>query len=173
MSTWLFFFCCRFTYWSSAAISHPLRGLMRCVFRDALLHAVIRVVILLSVTSLALLLWPLTLTTRFCSQNCCSLHHSPQKLETVVRESPWRSAVSEIFKPPCLARIIIPWSKSLRSHFFTILTFGLKNSWTSWPCMCVFMILLAATWLADSIFALTSWCTGLPNKVPSECILSW
>ena len=38
------------------------------------------------------------------------------------------SAVSKILKPPCLAQIIISQSKSLRSHFFPILTFELKNS---------------------------------------------
>ena len=85
---------------------------------------------------------------RFCPQNCCSLdvfcfsHHSLQTLETVVRENPRRSAVSEILKPPCLAPTIIPRSKSLRSHFFPILTFGLKNSWTSWPRLHAFMHLV-------------------------------
>ena len=29
------------TYWSSAAIGNPLSGLMRCVFRDALLHTTV------------------------------------------------------------------------------------------------------------------------------------
>ena len=49
-------------------------------------------------TSLALLLWPLSLTPYFCPQNCCSLdvfcfsHHYLQTLETVVRKNP-RSAV--------------------------------------------------------------------------------
>ena len=87
----------------------------------------------------------------FCPQNCCSLdvfcfsHHSLQTLETVVCENPRRSAVSEIFKPPRLAPTVIPQSKSLRSHFFPILTFGLKNSWTSWPCLHAFMHLVAAT----------------------------
>ena len=56
------------------------------------------------------------------------LHHSLQILEAVVRENPRRSAGSEILKPPCLAPIIISWSKSLRSHLFPILTFGLKNN---------------------------------------------
>ena len=55
----------------------------------------------------------------------CFSHHS---LQTVVFENPRRLAVSEKLKLPCLAPTIIPQSKSLRSHFFPILTFGLKNS---------------------------------------------
>ena len=83
------------------------------------------------------------------------------------------AAISEILKPPCLAPTIIPRSKSLRSHFFPILTFGLKNRWTSWPCLLAFMHLVAATRLADFayyiLFALTSYCIGLPNKLITEC----
>ena len=95
-------------------------------------------------------------------------HHSLQILGIVMCENPRRSANSEILKPPCLAPTIIPRSKSLRSHFFPILTFGLKNSWTSWSRLHAFMHLFATTWLADSIFAITSWCTGAPNKVLTE-----
>ena len=58
----------------------------------------------------------------------CFSHPSLQPLETVVHENHRRSAVSEILKPSCLAATISPWSKSLRSHFFPILTFRLKNS---------------------------------------------
>ena len=63
-----------------------------------------------------------------------------QTLETVQNRR--RSAVSKILKPPCLAPTIIPRSKSLALHFFPIgswQTFGLKNSWTSWPCLHAFM----------------------------------
>ena len=79
---------------SSAAVAYPLRGLevTHCVFRDALLHTTVvmcgylhvTVTFLSALTSLALLLWPLSLTMRFCPQNCCSLdvfcfsHHSLQ-----------------------------------------------------------------------------------------------
>ena len=75
-----------------------------------------------------------------------------------------------ILVPPCLAPTIIPWSKSLRTHFFPILTFGPKNSWTSWPCLHAFLHLVAATWLTDKIFALISWCTGLPFLSPSPSL---
>ena len=94
--------------------------------------------------------WPLSLTRCFCLQNCCSLdvfcfsHYSLQTLENVVHENPRRSAVSEILKPPRLAPTIIPQSKSLWSHLCPILTFGLNNSWTSWPCLHAFMHLVAA-----------------------------
>ena len=119
-----------------------------CVF----IH--VTVTFLSALTSLALLLWPLSLTIRFCTQNCCSLdvlcfslHFSANS--RLLRENPRRSAVSEILKPPCLAPTIIPRSKSLRSHFFPILTFGLKNSWTSWPhvCMLLCIWLLPHDWL--------------------------
>ena len=139
----------------------------------------ITVTFLSASTSLALFIWPLSLTTHFVPQNCCSLdlfcfsHNSLHTVETVVCENQRRSAVSEILKPPCLAPTIIPWSKSLRLHFISILTFGLKNSWTSWSRLHVFMHLAAATWLADYIFALTSLCTGLPNKVVTEYIAGY
>ena len=96
---------------------------------------------------------PLSLTTCSCPQNCCSLevfsffHNSLQTLETVVHENPRRSAVSE--KPPSLAPTVIPRLKSLRSHFFPILSFGLKNSRTMWPCLHALMHSVASTWLAD------------------------
>ena len=96
-----------------------------------------------------------------CFSHLCKL------LQTFVHENPKRSAVSEIFKPPCLASTINPQSKSLLFH---ILIFGLKNSWTSWLCLHAFMYFVAVTCLADYIFAVTSWCTGLPNKV-NECII--
>ncbi|KAJ8272137.1 hypothetical protein COCON_G00109960 [Conger conger] len=44
----------------------------------------------------------------------CFSHHSLQTLGTFVHENPWRSADSEILKPPCLASTIIPQSRSLR-----------------------------------------------------------
>ena len=117
-----------------------------------------------ALTSLALLLWFLPLTMPSYPQNCCSLdvfsflHHSHK-----------RSAVSEILKSPCLEPTIIPRSKSLRSHFIPNLTFCLNNSW---PCLHAFMHLVAATWLADEIFALASRRTGLPNKFLTECTFS-
>ena len=100
------------------------------------------VTFLSALTSLALLHWPLSLTMRFCLQNYCSLYafcfsqNYLQTVKNVVSENSRRSVVSEILKPPCLAPIIIPRSKIT---FFPILTFGLKNSWTSWPCPHTFM----------------------------------
>ena len=153
---------------------------MRCSSAYHCCHFIwVTVTFLSALTSLALLLWPLSLTMHFCPHNCCSLdvfsfsHHSLQTNKTVVHENPRRSGVSEILKPPCLAPTIIPRSKShvSHSHFCPILTFGLKNSWRSWPCLHAFLNLVAATWLADLIFALTSWCTGIPNKVLCEIMI--
>ena len=93
-------------------------------------------------------------------------HHSLQILETVVHDNPRRSAVSEIFKPPCLAPTIISWSKiTFRPHS----DIWSEKRWTSWPYLHAFMHLVAATWLAH-IFELTNWSTSLPNKVLSEYI---
>ena len=101
---------------SSAAVAYPLKGLMHCVFRDALLHTTVVMcgnawlsTFLSALSSLALLLWPLSLTRCLCRQSCCSLdvfyfsYHSLQTPETAVHENPRRSAVSEMLKPPCLA----------------------------------------------------------------------
>ena len=87
-----------------------------------------------------------------------------------MRKNPRRSAVSEILKPPLPAPTVTPCSKSLRSRFFSILMRNLNNNWSSWPCLHVFMNWVAAKWLADEIFALTSRCAGVPYKVATECI---
>ena len=85
----------------------------------------------------------------------CFSHPSLQTLETVVCGNHRRSAVSELFKPPYLASTINPWSKSL---------------WTCLPLSDIcsekklnhlimsayFYAFIAATWLPDEIFALTS-----------------
>ena len=60
----------------------------------------------------------------------------------------------------CLAPKIIP-----RSNFFPILTFGLNNLSTTSACFYAF-ICCHICW-----FALTSLCTGLPNKLCTECTL--
>ena len=75
------------------------------------------------------------------------LHHSLQTLETVVRENPWRSAVSKMLKPLCRAATIIPQSMSLKSHLFPILTFGLKHSWSSWSFLHAFSFCHMIGWL--------------------------
>ena len=92
----------------------------------------------------------------------CISHHSLQTLETVVCENTRKLTVSEILEPPCLAPTIM----HSQSHF------DHNVSWSSWQYLHAFMPLVAATWLADSIFVLTSWCTGLPNEVVTECIIS-
>ena len=86
----LFYYFIFLTYCSSAPEAYvALRGFDR----DALLHTtVVMVVICVTVTfrsaltSLELLLWPLSLAMHLCPQNCCSLdvfcfvHHSLQTL---------------------------------------------------------------------------------------------
>ena len=98
----------------SAAVACPLRGLTHCVFRYALLHTTgcnVWVFARLSPSCQlwavwALPLWPLSLTTCFCLQNCCLLDvffiylffssiPFSATLETVVHENPRRSAVSD------------------------------------------------------------------------------
>ena len=95
-------------------------------------------------------------------------------LETAVHENPRRSAASEKLKPPCLAPTFIPWSKPLTSHFFPILTFGLNNSWTSWPPrLHAFMHLVAAARLADLNICINKLVYGFkPNKVLTESTIS-
>ena len=68
---------------------------------------------------------------------------------TFVCENHSRPAVSEILWETTLAPTIILQSKSLRSHFFPILTFILNNSWTSWPRLHAYIHLVVATLLAD------------------------
>ena len=91
---------------SSAAVAYPLKRFdTLCVQRCSSAYHCCNVwlfAFLSASTSLALLLWPLSLTAHFCPQNCCSLdafwfsHHSLQTLETIVHENPKRFAVSEI-----------------------------------------------------------------------------
>ena len=129
---------------SSATVAYPLRGLTRCVFRDALLHTTVLM--------------------------CGYLHYCC--LSAFLPENPRRSAVTEILKPPRLAPIIIQWSKLLRSHFFPILTFGLNNSWASWPSLHAFIAFSCCHvigWLNISINKLVSSLIKR-NKVLTECM---
>ena len=132
------------TCWSSAAVAYPLRGLMRCLFRAALLHTTVVMRGYSRDCHLPVSFdqpGPSPLTSLINkAQNCCLLdvfcfsHHT---LQTFVCQNPRRSAISEILKAPCLAPTIIPFhsiplhyitfyladafiprSKSLRSHFF-------------------------------------------------------
>ena len=141
------------TYWSSAAVACPLRGLTH-VFRDALLHTTVVMCGYLHCCHFPVSFdqpSPSPQTRDFCRQNYCPL-------DVFLFFAPcfansWdccASAVSEILKPPSLASTIIPHSKSLRSHVFSILIFCLKNSWTSWPCLHACMHLVAVTGLADN-----------------------
>ena len=43
------------------------------------------------------------------------------------------------WKSPKISSFWCQQSQALRTHFFTILTSGLNNSWTSWPCLHAFM----------------------------------
>ena len=85
----------RLIYWtvlftSSPAVAYLLGGLKRCVFIDDLLHTTVVMRDYLSPSCQLWLVWPLSLTTRFCPQHCGSLdvycfsHHSLQTLETLV-----------------------------------------------------------------------------------------
>ena len=143
------------TYWSSAAVTFPLSGLARCVFSDALLHTTVgmcgyfcvTVTLLSALTSLDLLLRPLSLPKRFCPQNCCSL--DVFLFSHVMHENLRRSAISEIFKPPCLAPTIIPSSKSLRSHFFPIHDIWSEKQLNHLKSVCMLLLiyLLPHDWL--------------------------
>ena len=130
--------------------THPSRcnaDLLRRFYRDALLHTTVVMCGCLRychrpVSLTTLLLWPLSLTRHFCLL-CCSLdafcfsHPSLQTRETVCVKITTQSPT------------ISPWSMSLGSYFFHVLTFGLKNIWTYWPRLYAFINLVAATWLAD------------------------
>ena len=93
------------------------------------------------------LLWSLSSTTRFCLQNCCPLDvflfFAP--FSASCRKSQEISSFWDTTKKTPV------WHQ--QSNFFLILTF--------WPHLHAF------------IFALTSWCTGLPNKVltASMCLV--
>ena len=124
----------------SAAVAYPLRGLTCCVFRDALLHTTVVMCGYLcychlpvsfdqsgpfSLTSLinraffscrTVAHWLLLVFITIFCKHCWMLHVK------ITGDS-----VSEILKPPCLAPTIIPQSKSLKSHFFPILTTNYMN----------------------------------------------
>ena len=116
-------------------MAYPLRGLTRRVVRDALLHTTVASLgVWVSChlpVSLALLLWPLSLTRRFCSQNrrsldvflFCFSHHSLRSLELCMEIAGDQQFLRGSNHPAC-HQTIIPWSKSLWSPFFPILTFG-------------------------------------------------
>ncbi len=66
----------RHPVWSSAAVAHLLQGSMCCVFRDSILHTLVVTsgyFFLSSLTSLPILLWPLTSTMHLRPHNCRSL----------------------------------------------------------------------------------------------------
>ncbi len=64
----------RHPVWSSAAGAHLLQGSTCCVFKDGRRVAIwVTVVFLSSLTSLSILLWPLTSTRHFRPHNCRSL----------------------------------------------------------------------------------------------------
>ena len=93
-----------YAYYAGILLLSPIEGLICCVLRDALLHSI---AVMHSYLRYCHLLHPQNF--RSLAVFCFSQH----PLESVLYENPRRSAVSEIFKPPCLT---IPWSKSLR-HF--------------------------------------------------------
>ena len=145
---------------SSAAVAYPLR--VYRVLRDSLLHATIGycVVICITVTSLsastslALLLWPLSFTTHFGPRTAAH----------------WLLCVFAPFSANPLLCMEIrgdPWFLRYQQTFH-----GQIKVETAEPCLQALMHIVAATWLADSIFALTSWFTASPNKVITEYIFN-
>ena len=124
---------------SSAAVACSLRGLKHCVLKGALLHTTVVMCAYLryyhlpvsfsqsspsplnSLVNKAFLPAELLLTGCFLFFTPFSANSRDLLYLKMAR------VVSEILKPPCLASTIIPWSKSLRSHFFPILEFCLKN----------------------------------------------
>ena len=111
----LFFVFCYCTY----SATYPLRGLMCCVFRDALLHTIVVMCGYLHYCHLPVsfdqsgpspltsLIYKAFLPTELLLTGCF-LFFAPFSKLSVVCENPRRSAVSEILKPPCLAPTIIP-----------------------------------------------------------------
>ncbi len=70
----------RYPVWSSAAVARLLQGSTCCAFRDGILHILVVTsgylsycCLLSSLTSLPILLWPLTSTRHFHPHNCRSL----------------------------------------------------------------------------------------------------
>ena len=61
-------------------------------------------------------------------------------------------------------------NRSGQSHLNPISSPFWNLVWTSWQWLHAFMHLFAAAWLVDLIFALTSWCTALPNEVLWLCV---
>lgn len=77
----------------------------------------------------------------------------------------WLDGKIPDLRPARTAPTTIPCSKLLKSLFLLILTLSLNFSRLSWPCLYAQMHWVAATWLDEPIFALTSSRTGVPNKL--------
>lgn len=109
---------------------HPLQ---RIPLRDALLHALVvnkwLFELVSTLSSLVILIWPLTLTRDFLSENCCSpdVFYFPGPClwttKLAVWENPSRSAVFKILKSACLESATMPCSPFFPIQmFFIILT---------------------------------------------------
>ena len=122
---------------------HSVSTLLGVVCRDALLHTTVVMCGYLRYCHLPISFdqsgtSPLTslhynntfLPTELLPTGCFFVFHTILFKPFFVHGNPKRSAISEILNPPCLAPAVIPQTKSLKSYFFPILTFGLKNSWT-------------------------------------------
>ena len=132
---------------SSAAVAYPHRGLMCCVCSEMLFCIPLlymRGYLLCRHHPVSFLpVWPFSSDLCFCPRNYHSLD------------------VFCIFAIPGDGSF---WDtqttlSGTNNHSMVKVTF-LSHS-DIW-CVCAFMHLVAATWLADEIFALTSWCTALP-----------
>ena len=131
----------------SAAVAYPLRGLMRCVFREAILHTTVvmrgylrycHLPVSVDQSGPSLLFWPLWLTRRFCRRTAAH----------------WMCLVFWM----CIFRDTQTTLSGTNNHSMlkvTLITFlphsdiWSENSWTSWPRLHPFMHLVAASWLAD------------------------
>lgn len=117
--------------WSSAALAHLLQGSTRCLFRNALLHALV-------VVSGYLRCCSLLISSKQSGHinEAFSARELPltffSTLEMIVWENPSRWAVSEM--PASLAPTTIFYSKSFKSTFFSVLMLSLKFC-KSWPCV--------------------------------------
>ena len=121
--------------WSSAVVAHPSQGSTCCAFWDAFLlttivHSGYLDYCSLSVSSkqsghslLTSLINKIFPSAELLLTVCFFVHHS---------ENPWRSAVTEILKPACLAPTIMP---------LTLYPHSVENNWSSWSVSAWFYVL--------------------------------
>ena len=121
-------------------------GLTCCVFKDALLHSTVIMRGYLTYNAVGLKQSdhsPLTslinkvFSLRELPLTGYLLFFAPFSVNCACMKIPGdqQRKLIRVLKLPHLASIIIARPRSIRSHFFPILMFGLNNSYTSWLCM--------------------------------------